>query len=87
MEQLDTRYLAEVLAILKDAGATHFRCNEFSVAFEGQPEEEEDEEPISTDVRSFAAPSTTDDEEEDLASMHHRAFGGPMPLLNPKKTV
>lgn len=84
MEQLDTRYLEEVLAILRNAGATHFRCNDFSVAFEGQSDEEEDEEPISTDVRGFVAPSS-DEEDEDLASMHHRAFGGPMPLLNPTK--
>ncbi len=89
--EINTQYLREVLAILKEAGATHFRCSEFSVAFANEAvEEEEDSEPVSTDVKGFTAPSGDDEEdEEDLdspISMHRRAYMGSMPTLFPKKS-
>jgi len=66
-----------------------FKCDRFTVAFEGEPAEEEEGEVVSTDVRGFVAPNSDDDDEDDytedrLARQHSRAFGAPMPLLNPK---
>ncbi len=85
MDQLDPQYVREMLAILKEAGAAHFRCAEFSVAFVTEDEEqEEDEEMVTTDVRGFSAPST-DDDDDDAESMHRRAYGGLMPSLFPKR--
>lgn len=84
---LDPDYLDTILGVLEAHNVESFKCHQFSVSFFGEAEEEQ--ETISTDVRGFHAPSSDDDDDdgmspEELAKQHARAYGAPMPLLNPK---
>lgn len=87
MEPVDPHYLEAILAVLTGNKVTFFKCEQFSVGFAGEQEEEDDDK-VSTDVRGFQADSSDDEDdfsEDKLARQHSRAFGAPMPLLNPIK--
>ncbi len=88
-EQIDPHYLKAILEVLVDAEVTGFTCPQFSVSFiGGETEDEEDGDGV--EAIGFQAESADEGDEEvdvELHGMHHRAFGGPMPLLNPKQKV
>jgi hypothetical protein len=87
-DPLDLAYLEALCSILEGHKATFFQYGALKIGF-GSPEseDEEDEERVSTDVRGFQAESKDDDDDDDpeerLRRQHSRAFGAPMPLLNP----
>jgi hypothetical protein len=83
MAPFDPNILEEFLAVLEGRGIERFECELFKIRYFGEPEPAE-----STDVRGFVVPSRDDDDDhspDELKKQHSRAFGSPMPLLNPKQ--
>ncbi len=91
MDQLDTSYLKEICAILKDYGVTEFECGGLRLSFRKDPEPDDSaNNPVSPTNVGFEVKGTAlDDEEEDedLDNLHARLFKGRLPTLSPKKST
>ena len=86
MEPVDPNYLEAILSVLTGHGATFFECAQFKVGFVLPEDDDEEEGAAVTAIGFDASPNDDDDEydpEESLRRQHSRAFGAPMPLLNP----
>lgn len=86
---LDPHYLDAILQVLVGHKLTEFECGMFKASWAPPAEAKPNE---STDVRGFVVSRPVVDKDDGpesdrspaaLRNAHSRAFGAPMPLLNP----
>lgn len=90
--ELNPGYLRDILQVLQEYKVAEFKCAQFSLTFEAEEhdaEADDDEEGmVSTDVRGFVAPASSDDDDDhgdDHLRGHRALLGVRMPSLAPKR--